>query len=95
MPHSKLKCFKGFVINLLTRVAAMSDHNLMKASNIGVCFGPTLMRPERESVATIHDLKYQNIIIEVMVENVEEVCVCMCVCVCVCVCAHAYVYICA
>ena len=45
----------------------------MKASNIGVCFGPTLMRPERESVATIVDIKYQNIIVEVMVDNVEEV----------------------
>ncbi len=43
-------------------VAAQSDVNLMKASNIGVCFGPTLMRPERESVATIVDIKYQNII---------------------------------
>ncbi len=57
----------------LHRVAAASDVNLMKASNIGVCFGPTLMRPERESVATIVDIKYQNIIVEVMVDNVEEV----------------------
>ena len=64
----------------------MSDRNLMKASNIGVCFGPTLMRPERESVATIVNIKYQNIIVEVMVENVEEVCVCVCVHACV----HAY-----
>ena len=31
------------------------------------------MRPERESVATIVDIKYQNIIVEVMVDNVEEV----------------------
>ena len=60
-------------ITPLHRVAAVSDVNLMKASNIGVCFGPTLMRPERESVATIVDIKYQNIIVEVMVDNVEEV----------------------
>ena len=70
----------------------MSDRNLMKASNIGVCFGPTLMRPERESVATIVNIKYQNIIVEVMVENVEEVCVCMCVCVHACV--HVYLRVC-
>lgn len=55
-------------------MAAQSDRNLMKASNIGVCFGPTLMRPERESVASIVDIKYQNIIIEVMVQNMEQVC---------------------
>ena len=55
------------------RVAAESDRNLMKASNIGVCFGPTLMRPERESVASIVDIKYQNIIVEVMIQNVEQV----------------------
>ncbi len=54
-------------------VAAQSEVNLMKASNIGVCFGPTLMRPERESVASIVDIKYQNIIVQVMLENVEEV----------------------
>ena len=67
------------------RVAAESDRNLMKASNIGVCFGPTLMRPERESVASIVDIKYQNIIVEVMIQNVEQVSVCVgvevwCVC---------------
>ena len=67
----------------------MSDRNLMNASNIGVCFGPTLMRPERESMATIVDTKYQNIIVEVMVENVKEVCVCVWVCGCECVCVCA------
>ena len=51
----------------------MSDRNLMKASNLGVVFGPTLMRPERETVATIVDIKYQNIIVEVMIEETEAV----------------------
>lgn len=45
----------------------------MKASNLGVVFGPTLMRPERESVATIVDIKYQNIIVEEMIEQMELV----------------------
>ena len=45
----------------------------MKASNIGVVFGPLLMRPERESVATILDIKYQSIIVELMVEQMEKV----------------------
>ena len=45
----------------------------MKASNIGVVFGPTLMRPERESVAAIVDIKYQNIIVELMIVERERV----------------------
>ncbi len=45
----------------------------MKASNLGVVFGPTLMRPERESVATIVDLKYQNIIVQDMIEQIDKV----------------------
>ena len=56
------------------RVAQQSDRNLMKASNLGVVFGPTLMRPERETVATIVDIKYQNIIVEVMIEQMNKVC---------------------
>ena len=49
----------------------------MKASNLGVVFGPTLMRPERESVASIVDIKYQNIIIEMMISEREKVSVCV------------------
>ena len=63
----------------------------MKASNLGVCFGAVFMRPERESVAATLDIKYQNIIIEISIENVEEVCArqhacvkIMCVCSCIC-----------
>lgn len=51
----------------------MSDRNLMKASNLGVVFGPTLMRPERETVATIVDIKYQNIVVEIMIEEMDAV----------------------
>ena len=45
----------------------------MKASNLGVVFGPTLMRPERETVATIVNIKYQNIVVEVMIEEMDAV----------------------
>ena len=54
-------------------MAQHSDRNLMKASNLGVVFGPTLMRPERESVATIVDIKYQNIVVEEMIEQMDKV----------------------
>ena len=45
----------------------------MKASNLGVVFGRTLMRPERESVATIVDIKYQNIVVADMIEEMDKV----------------------
>ena len=52
----------------------MSDRNLMKASNLGVCFGPTLMRPRHETVAAIADLKHESKVVEVLIDNVGEVC---------------------
>ncbi len=45
----------------------------MKASNLGVVFGPTLMRSERVSVAAIVDIKHQNVIVELMIEEMEKV----------------------
>ena len=39
------------------KVSAKSERNLMTVSNLGVCFGPTLLRPEEESVAAIMDIK--------------------------------------
>jgi len=45
----------------------------MSVSNIGVCFGPTLMRPEEETVAAIMDIKFCNLVIEILIENYEKV----------------------
>jgi hypothetical protein len=61
------------LIQHLNRIAAHSERNLMKASNLGVIFGPTLMRPERETVATIVNIKYQNIIVEIMIEEIDAI----------------------
>ncbi|XP_071056664.1 rho GTPase-activating protein 26 isoform X2 [Onthophagus taurus] len=57
----------------LTRVAAKSDKNLMTISNLGVCFGPTLLRPEEETVASITELKFYNIVVEILIENYEKI----------------------
>ena len=45
----------------------------MQASNLGVVFGPVLMRPEVETVATINNIKYQNIIVEMMIDEKDKV----------------------
>lgn len=45
----------------------------MTVSNLGVCFGPTLLRPEEETVASIMDLKFYNIVVEILIENYETI----------------------
>lgn len=50
-----------------------SEQNLMTVSNIAVCFGPTLMRPERETVAAIMDIKFCNVVVEILIENYTKV----------------------
>ena len=45
----------------------------MTVANLGVCFGPTLMRPEEETVAAIMDIKFCNIVIEILVNNYDMV----------------------
>lgn len=54
-------------------VAAHSKQNLMTVANLGVVFGPTLMRPQEETVAAIMDLKFQNIVVEILIEQHEKV----------------------
>ena len=46
----------------------------MTVSNLGVCFGPTLLRPEEETVAAIMDIKFCNVVVEILIENYEKVC---------------------
>ncbi|GAB1598499.1 rho GTPase-activating protein 26-like [Argonauta hians] len=57
----------------LKRVSDKSDINLMTVANLGVCFGPTLMRPEEETVAAIMDIKFCNIVIEILIANHEDI----------------------
>lgn len=55
------------------RVSESSSKNLMTVANLGVCFGPTLMRPEEETVAAIMDIKFCNLIVEILAENYNKV----------------------
>lgn len=58
---------------LCCSVVTHSEQNLMTISNIAVCFGPTLMRPERETVAAIMDIKFCNVVVEILIENYTKV----------------------
>ncbi|XP_023728012.1 rho GTPase-activating protein 26 isoform X3 [Cryptotermes secundus] len=61
------------IIKHLKNVAAKSDKNLMTVSNLGVCFGPTLLRSEEETVAAIMDIKFCNVVVEILIENYEKI----------------------
>uniref|UniRef100_A0A672G0L6 Rho GTPase activating protein 10 n=1 Tax=Salarias fasciatus TaxID=181472 RepID=A0A672G0L6_SALFA len=63
----------GLLMKHLANVVAHSKHNLMTVANLGVVFGPTLMRPQEETVAAIMDLKFQNIVVEILIEHHEKI----------------------
>ncbi|KAL1110502.1 hypothetical protein AAG570_008030, partial [Ranatra chinensis] len=72
IPAPNLKML-DMLIKHLTHVVAHSDKNLMNVSNLGVCFGPTLLRPEEETVAAIMDIKFCNVVVEILIENYNKV----------------------
>uniref|UniRef100_A0A8C4YW72 Rho GTPase-activating protein 10 n=1 Tax=Gadus morhua TaxID=8049 RepID=A0A8C4YW72_GADMO len=63
----------GLVLKHLANVADHSKQNLMTVANLGVVFGPTLMRPQEETVAAIMDLKFQNIVVEILIKQHQKI----------------------
>ncbi|NXI54197.1 RHG10 protein, partial [Chloroceryle aenea] len=61
------------LVKHLANVSKHAKRNLMTVANLGVVFGPTLMRPQEETVAAIMDLKFQNIVVEILIENYEKI----------------------
>ncbi|NXO28230.1 RHG10 protein, partial [Cisticola juncidis] len=61
------------LVKHLSNVSKHAKRNLMTVANLGVVFGPTLMRPQEETVAAIMDLKFQNIVVEILIENHEKI----------------------
>ncbi|KAI1883657.1 hypothetical protein AGOR_G00233820 [Albula goreensis] len=69
----KNRVLLGLLMKHLANVAAHSKQNLMTVANLGVVFGPTLMRPQEETVAAIMELKFQNIVVEILIEQHETI----------------------
>uniref|UniRef100_F6RAJ5 Rho GTPase-activating protein 10 n=1 Tax=Monodelphis domestica TaxID=13616 RepID=F6RAJ5_MONDO len=69
----KNKEMLDILVKHLTNVSNHAKQNLMTVANLGVVFGPTLMRPQEETVAAILDLKFQNIVVEILIENHEKI----------------------
>uniref|UniRef100_A0A8D0GSN5 Rho GTPase activating protein 10 n=1 Tax=Sphenodon punctatus TaxID=8508 RepID=A0A8D0GSN5_SPHPU len=69
----KNKEMLDILVKHLTNVSNHAKKNLMTVANLGVVFGPTLMRPQEETVAALMDLKFQNIVVEILIENHEKI----------------------
>lgn len=55
---------------LYFRVTLHEKENFMNAENLGIVFGPTLMRPPEDStLATLNDMRYQKLIVQILIEN--------------------------
>ncbi|XP_051842809.1 rho GTPase-activating protein 42 [Sminthopsis crassicaudata] len=61
------------LIRHLVKVSLHSQQNLMTVSNLGVIFGPTLMRAQEETVAAMMNIKFQNIVVEILIEHYEKI----------------------
>ncbi|XP_034556320.1 rho GTPase-activating protein 42 isoform X4 [Notolabrus celidotus] len=61
------------LIRHLVTVSTQNQSNLMTVSNLGVIFGPTLMRSQEETVAAMMNIKFQNIVVEILIENFTKI----------------------
>ncbi|XP_029947214.1 rho GTPase-activating protein 15 isoform X2 [Salarias fasciatus] len=62
-----------FMCRHLRRVLEHSDTNRMTTQNIGIVFGPTLMRPERDNGNMAVNMVYQNQAVELILSEFEHI----------------------
>uniref|UniRef100_UPI0037E91C3B rho GTPase-activating protein 15 isoform X2 n=1 Tax=Semicossyphus pulcher TaxID=241346 RepID=UPI0037E91C3B len=67
--HDTLK----FMCRHLRRVLEHSDTNRMTTQNIGIVFGPTLMRPERDNGNMAVNMVYQNQAVELILSEFDHI----------------------
>uniref|UniRef100_A0A3Q2QAP2 N-chimaerin n=1 Tax=Fundulus heteroclitus TaxID=8078 RepID=A0A3Q2QAP2_FUNHE len=54
----------------LKRVTDYEKDNLMSSENLGIVFGPTLMRaPELDAMTALNDIRYQRLVVETLITN--------------------------
>ncbi|KAM7046153.1 oligophrenin-1 isoform 1-T1 [Molossus nigricans] len=61
------------LIRHLVNVCEHSKENFMTPSNMGVIFGPTLMRAQEDTVAAMMNIKFQNIVVEILIEHFVKI----------------------
>ncbi|KAE8596608.1 hypothetical protein XENTR_v10016176 [Xenopus tropicalis] len=59
-----------FLMIHLKKVALNEKDNLMGSENLGIVFGPTLMRPpEENALASLNDMRHQKQIVQLLIQN--------------------------
>lgn len=69
----KNKEMLDILVKYLINVLNYFKQNLMIVVNLGVVFGLILMRLQEEIVVVFMDLKFQNIVVEILIENYEKI----------------------
>ncbi|XP_052329161.1 rho GTPase-activating protein 9 isoform X5 [Oncorhynchus keta] len=62
-----------FMFSHLKRVMEHAKSNRMSTQNIGIVFGPTLMRPERDNANMAINMVYQNQAVELILNEFERI----------------------
>jgi len=66
LPPAHYETLRYLMIHL-KKVTMNEKDNFMNAENLGIVFGPTLMRSPEDS--TLHDMRYQKLIVQILIEN--------------------------
>ncbi|KAI3373159.1 hypothetical protein L3Q82_006490 [Scortum barcoo] len=69
----KNRAMLDILTNHLLKVSSHCEQNGMTVSNLGMIFGPTLMRSQEETVAAMMNIKFQNIVVEIIIENHNKI----------------------
>lgn len=74
LPYSNFKT-SAIIMHHLHRIADNYSSNQMTASNLGIVFGPTLLRPLEgaSSLAYLVDMPHQTRAVELLIANVKEI----------------------
>ncbi|XP_007466187.1 PREDICTED: beta-chimaerin-like [Lipotes vexillifer] len=69
LPPAHYETLRYLMIHL-KKVTLNEKDNFMNAENLGIVFGPTLMRPPEDStLTTLNDMRYQKLIVQILIEN--------------------------
>lgn len=56
------------------RVTQYEKENLMSSENLGIVFGPTLMRaPGLDAMTALNDIRYQRLVVETLIAHEDVV----------------------
>ncbi|XP_059423469.1 beta-chimaerin [Carassius carassius] len=59
-----------YLMTHLKRVTMYEKDNYMNSENLGIVFGPTLMRPpDLNTLTTLNDMRYQKLIVQLLIEH--------------------------